>query len=303
MALKVIFLVSVAVAAVNAQIPGIGSCPETKPVAEFDIDRFLGTWYENQRYFSLAEVATRCGKIEYMKSGDKFVAANTVTSSITGVSRVLKGELRVASDSKEGRLAIRYDQVPVVGYNTEYNVVATDYDSYAILWSCSNPVPYLLTAQNAWLMTREAVPDSAVLKIADAEFQKLGISTRFISKVDQTSCNEASAAAAATTAAPVVTTVAANAAVRHAVHDQQVHVKSVPADAEQNLNQVEQKKPVVDSVVAETAPVVDAVKAETEAEPVKVEEPAVVPEPEPVAVTDKVDEVKTVVEEAKPVKE
>jgi len=126
-------------------------------------------------------------------------------------------------------------------------------------------------AENAWLMTRDSDPDAKVLQIASAEFDKLGISTRFISRVDQKSCTEAAAAAAAaaggsTAAAAPATTQATveiteeAAAVRHAVHDQQVHVKNAPIDAE--VNQVDEKKPVVDAVVAETKPVVDAFKAE-----------------------------------------
>jgi hypothetical protein len=39
MALKVIIFAAVALAAVNAQIPGFGSCPDYKPVGDFDIKR------------------------------------------------------------------------------------------------------------------------------------------------------------------------------------------------------------------------------------------------------------------------
>lgn len=118
-------------------------------------------------------------------------------------------------------------------------------------------------------MTRESDPDAKVLQIASAEFDKLGISTRFISRVDQKSCTEAAAAAAAAAGAAATTTTTTQAtvelteepaAVRNAVHDQQVHVKNAPIDAE--ANQVDEKKPVVDAVVAETKPVVDAFKAE-----------------------------------------
>jgi apolipoprotein D and lipocalin family protein len=43
----------------------------------------LGTWYENQRYFTLTEVGTRCGRIEYSQAPNgKFIAANTITSRL-----------------------------------------------------------------------------------------------------------------------------------------------------------------------------------------------------------------------------
>lgn len=50
---------------VSAQIPAFGGCPDYEPMANFDKSRFLGTWYEAERYFTMSEVGTKCVEVNY----------------------------------------------------------------------------------------------------------------------------------------------------------------------------------------------------------------------------------------------
>ena len=45
---------------------------------------------------------------------------------------------------------------------TKYSVLETDYDNYAVLWSCSGIGPF--RTQNAWVMTRERQAPGTVLQ-------------------------------------------------------------------------------------------------------------------------------------------
>lgn len=64
-----------------AQIPGFGFCPDYLPMADFDIDRFLGKWYENERYFTFSDVASRCIVTDYARApSGKIYVSNEVTN-------------------------------------------------------------------------------------------------------------------------------------------------------------------------------------------------------------------------------
>lgn len=79
----------------------------------------------------------------------------------TGIKRVLEGEIKkAASKAEEGKLIVKYT-IPLTP-ETKYSVLETDYDSYAVLWSCSGIGPF--HTQNAWVMTRERLAPGTVLQ-------------------------------------------------------------------------------------------------------------------------------------------
>ncbi|KAG5312562.1 APOD protein, partial [Acromyrmex insinuator] len=171
----------------SAQIPNLGFCPEYIPMANFNRQRFMGIWYEAERYFQLSEVVSRCVMSNYTKGADgKYRVSNEVTNRFTGVKRILEGEIKpAASRAEEGKLQVRYTTVPLTP-ETKYSVLETDYDSYAVLWSCQGIGP--IHAQNAWVMTRERVPSGKVLQKAYGVLDKYKISKTFFVKTDQAEC-------------------------------------------------------------------------------------------------------------------
>lgn len=79
-----VLLVLVAFASVVvAQIPNLGFCPDYVPVSDFDMEKFLGRWYEAERYFAVSEVASRCVTTEYTKgSTGKIYVSNEITNRL-----------------------------------------------------------------------------------------------------------------------------------------------------------------------------------------------------------------------------
>lgn len=55
---------------VNSQVPSFGGCPGYDPMGEFDQERFLGTWYEVERLFTVTELASRCVSAQYERKAD-----------------------------------------------------------------------------------------------------------------------------------------------------------------------------------------------------------------------------------------
>lgn len=79
------YLISICVLfiCVNGQIPLFGSCPKHDPMVNFNYNKFMGKWYETERYFALTEVASKCIAANYEKRPDgKIYVNNEVTSSM-----------------------------------------------------------------------------------------------------------------------------------------------------------------------------------------------------------------------------
>ncbi|KAG8227696.1 hypothetical protein J437_LFUL005397 [Ladona fulva] len=175
------------VALTSAQIPGFTGCPEYRAMDDFDMDRFTGKWFESQRYFQVLEVGTRCVATDYKKLADgKFAVANEMVTRLTGIKRVLEGELKSLGKSGEAKLSVKYNNLPL-SFDTEYSILETDYDNYAVAWSCRALGPFSST--HAWVMTRKRSPTEAVLQRAYGVLDKYGISRTFFVTSDQTNCD------------------------------------------------------------------------------------------------------------------
>ncbi|XP_046423466.1 calphotin-like [Neodiprion fabricii] len=185
--LKKIVLVFAALALAKAQIPNVGWCPDYLPMAGFDLSKFLGVWYEAERYFQLSELVSRCVVSNYTRGFDgKVRVSNEVINRLTGIKRVVEGELKPSpTKAEEGRLQVKYPTIPLAP-EMQYSILDTDYRNYAVLWSCSSLG--LAHTQSAWLMTRQRIPTTEVLQMAYGALDKNGISKRFFVKTDQAQC-------------------------------------------------------------------------------------------------------------------
>ncbi|XP_043269755.1 uncharacterized protein [Venturia canescens] len=184
---NILFVVS-ALAIARAQIPSLGWCPEYVPMANFDMGKFLGVWYEAERYFQILDPVSRCVKANYTLGPDgKYRVSNEVTNRFTGVKRVLEGEIRTPSTkAEEGKLHVEYKALPLTP-ETQYAILETDYKNFAVMWSCSGLGP--LSAQNAWVMTRARRPEGPVLQSAYGVLDKYKISRTFFIKTNQEDCS------------------------------------------------------------------------------------------------------------------
>ncbi|KAF6214068.1 hypothetical protein GE061_011799 [Apolygus lucorum] len=177
------------VVAVKAQIPGIGWCPDKRAMAGFDIDKYLGTWYEAERYFTVLEAGSRCARTNYTKASDgRILVTNEITNRLTGIKRVLDGEIRnIPKGGVDSKISVKFSSLPFP-LETEYIILDSDYDSYSVVWSCSGLGP-LVNTQTAWVMTRERLPPGTVLQKAYAVLDKHKISRTFFVRAEQEECN------------------------------------------------------------------------------------------------------------------
>ncbi|XP_047532905.1 apolipoprotein D-like [Vanessa atalanta] len=181
------FSVLLLVATASAQIPSLGWCPDYQPMANFNVNRFLGAWYEAERYFTVAELGTRCVTTKYESTPEgRILVSNEITNSLTGMKRVMEGSLQMIGREGEGRMIIKYPAMSMPNDN-EYSILETDYDNYAVMWSCSGIGPVHI--QNAWILTRERLAPSLVMQSAYAVLDRYKISRTFFVKTNQADCS------------------------------------------------------------------------------------------------------------------
>lgn len=173
-------------ATASAQIPSLGWCPDFQAMANFNMDRFLGTWYEAERYFTVSELGTRCVTTHYTATPEgRILITNEITNSITGFKRLMEGHLQMVGREGEGRVLVKYSSLPLP-YDFEYSILDTDYDTYAVMWACSGIGP--VHTQNTWLLSRERLPSMSVMQNAYAVLDKFKISRTFFQKTNQADC-------------------------------------------------------------------------------------------------------------------
>lgn len=80
-ALAVLLTVVAIVDDADAQIPSFGGCPVYEPMLGFDRERFMGTWHEVQRYFTVTELAARCISATYEKHPDDSLWVNNAVTN------------------------------------------------------------------------------------------------------------------------------------------------------------------------------------------------------------------------------
>ncbi|CAD7080281.1 unnamed protein product [Hermetia illucens] len=154
---------------------------------EFNKDRFLGKWFEAERLFTVTELASKCISATYEKRPDGQIwIDNSITNRFTGVERKISGLMKMSGKFGEGTYNVRYNSLPI-NYDTTLNVLDTDYDSFAVIYSCS-ALGSVGHTQSVWVMTRERFPTGPTLQKAYGVLDKFRITRSFFIKTDQSDC-------------------------------------------------------------------------------------------------------------------
>ena len=131
-------------------------CPKDyKPQATLDVDRYSGTWYEvavdRQIPF---EFFSKCVMAEYTNNGDGTVKVVNRAYGPRG-STELEG-VGVVVNTGDASLSIRLGSgTPKPTDKANYTVMDTDYDSYAIFYSCNEFFGGRASFDYLWILARE----------------------------------------------------------------------------------------------------------------------------------------------------
>ncbi|XP_075220898.1 apolipoprotein D-like [Lycorma delicatula] len=153
-----VFMLSVFNHFSEAQRPGFGKCPDYPPMKDFDPSKFQGDWYEIERSFYILELPHSCVKFNF-----------TLQDGLLKVAVFSHNRLTGRSSTSYGRAKPNYLWPAVLSYEVnnylppylarmlpgsgKYLILDTDYDNFAILYSCSDLG--ILHADLLWILGRE----------------------------------------------------------------------------------------------------------------------------------------------------
>ena len=158
-------------------LAGCTATPQgVSPVANFEVDRYLGTWYEIARLDHRFERGLSQVSATYSKRSDGGIdVLNRGLDSRTGKWKEAQGRAYFIDEPDVARLKVTFFW-PFYG---GYNVIALDRENYAYALVCGPSRSYL------WILARTRQLDDAIVQQLIATAGKLDFDTSQLIFVDQ----------------------------------------------------------------------------------------------------------------------
>ncbi|CAF0792404.1 unnamed protein product [Brachionus calyciflorus] len=171
---------------------GFGTrCPTTPIIADFDQDKYLGKWYEIERIPMIFERNLQCVTAEYGKNDNGRVSVkNSGINLAANKTSMTTGEAFVPNQSEPNKLVVEFPN-QILFFNVKnqgnYHVWSTDYNNYALVYSCNIYLGFI-KFEAAWILSRSkdiSLENSNKLKEL---LSSNGVKTSTLETVNQT-CN------------------------------------------------------------------------------------------------------------------
>merc|ERR1711962_38691 len=136
------------------RFPGLGGkkCPpKPETIKTFELDRYLGLWYEQKRVPASFQKDTSCVRAEYGLNDKGEVTVYNVATKKDGSFDDIRGTAYIPDPAHPGELKVDFPGVPVDG---DYWILDTDYDNYAVVYACVDYVFGLIHFEFAWILAR-----------------------------------------------------------------------------------------------------------------------------------------------------
>ncbi|MCJ8745925.1 hypothetical protein PDJAM_G00135840 [Pangasius djambal] len=167
---------------VSSQVFHWGPCPTPMVQPNFDLNRYLGKWYEIEKLPATYEKGT-CIETTYSLRPDKTIRVVYVRTRKEKV-RTAEGTAVVQNQREPAKLGVSFS------YFTPYSpywVLSTDYDSVALLYSCTD-VLRIFHVDYAWILSRSRSLPPETVYHAKEVFSRDNIDISRMVPTDQHGC-------------------------------------------------------------------------------------------------------------------
>ncbi|ODN05072.1 Apolipoprotein D [Orchesella cincta] len=177
----------------NGQILIPGSCPNLGGMQDFDLNRYVGLWYEVEKYMFLPEIAGNCVYVRYKDhTNDTFRADIVQVEAITRKHVVSPSRGSIISNDGSAHIDLVVDvRVPLtfvtVKIDYPYYILDTDYENYVIKWSC-RPGALGHNIQSMWVLSRSRNYLQETRNIVHDKLRELGLRPEYLLLLDNYNC-------------------------------------------------------------------------------------------------------------------
>uniref|UniRef100_A0A182PVG9 Apolipoprotein D n=1 Tax=Anopheles epiroticus TaxID=199890 RepID=A0A182PVG9_9DIPT len=135
-------------------------------VQDFQVDKYLGLWYDLEHYEASFEQNTDCVTAEYSRYEDGSIRVfNSAVRLTDGLLYAVDGLALLSypeAEVLEAKLNVSFYGAP--NDESNYWILDTDYEQYALVWSCE-PIGEDRSLEYYWLLSRTpALPEDGELK-------------------------------------------------------------------------------------------------------------------------------------------
>ncbi|KAL4234725.1 hypothetical protein ACF0H5_006367 [Mactra antiquata] len=176
----------VCVGVASAQVFSSGGCPNVKLQSTFDLNAYLGDWYEIYKFYAAFENGQSCAKAHYeLKPDGHIKIVNSGNKDGKPIQAV--GDAYIPDPTNEpAKLKLRFSSLAPYG---NYWVIDTDYTNYTFIYSCSG-VLGITHYEFAWILARQPYVTEEVKTKLFNEAKAFGIDTSKFAFQNRTLCND-----------------------------------------------------------------------------------------------------------------
>ncbi|CAL8073102.1 unnamed protein product [Orchesella dallaii] len=188
-----LFLYFTSITQSHGQVLYSGSCPNLGGMKNFDLNRYVGLWYEVEKYLFLPEIKGNCVYVRYKDhTNDTFQADIVQVEAITRKHVVSPAYGRIVSDDGSASIHLRVNiRVPLTFINVQidypYFILDTDYDNYVIKWAC-RPGALGHNIQSTWILTRSRNYTPEIRRKVHEVLRQHGLRPQHLLLLDNYSC-------------------------------------------------------------------------------------------------------------------
>ncbi|XP_023342265.1 apolipoprotein D [Eurytemora carolleeae] len=172
----------------------LGACPDIPGMDNFDLTKYMGTWFEYSNVFEIFQIGAKCVRAQYAIKGETISVKNEQVNMWWNSYQQVQGSARPADPAKPNKaeLVVTFEGIPFQSTSSgkvapNYSVVDTDYTTYAIVYQCTTfPV---WRRESLWVLTRRQVPEQALVDSVYKKMTSLGLPVQNLEKTEQEGCS------------------------------------------------------------------------------------------------------------------